>query len=149
VGPDHKPAEELDWSIIHPDHRDRLLDQYRGSSLAQTTVDALAITYPAEGKISVRSESGRRHLVDLVPAELAGLVDAIAEAEGRLSRAKDDEADARTLARSARATLDSLVRDRNRVVRDTYASGVPASHLVDATGLSLPRVNQIVAGARK
>ncbi len=119
---------DLDWSIIHPDHRERLQTSFKGGAIDQELINSLAVTYPADGIRSV-AEGGRRVIqtaesFDSLRAAVVG----------------------RTVALQRLADADETFRFE---IRAAYRNGATAAELADIVGLSLQRVHQLVAGARK
>lgn len=120
---------ELDWSPIHPDHRDRLKALYEGSgSLDQSMINGLAVSFPADG---VRSVSHGGSYVIETPVTFDSLAAATSE---------------RAVARARLADADERFRLE---LRAAYRHGATAAQLSEVVGLSLQRVHQLVAGARK
>lgn len=121
------PADEIDWSDFDPGWVEHVKTRMLAGPLASGAVPArlLAACQETYGSENVsRSKSGHK-LVDLSP---------IAEARARSDAAADLAADA--------------LRNYRETIRDCYRAGATARAIASAAGLSVPRVNQIVAGAR-
>lgn len=119
---------ELDWSPIHPDHVDRLKAAY-GDAATQEYIDILAASFPAPGVVSLRGGNGGRRI------QTATRLDGVREA-----------ATARAVAKDRLAEAEETWRFE---VRAAYRDGATAAELADVAGVSLARVHQLVAGARK
>jgi hypothetical protein len=70
-------------------------------------------------------------------------------AEDGLAEAKRKLADAEAELRRMRAGVQAFNAARRQEMRKAYRAGASAAILAQVTGLSIPRVNQLVAGARQ
>jgi len=115
--------------------------------LTQRLVDGLLVTY---GRPSLVSNKRGTKAIDIGPATAA--VEGLAQAERALDEALVVHAHAIAVAgdRLAEATAarDEARANRNEVIREVYRQGATGHALAREVGLSVPRVNQIVAGAR-
>jgi hypothetical protein len=121
-------VSELDWSPIHADHRARLQAAFEGGNVTQETINSLAVTYPAEGYEAVAE--GGSYVVRQAPAH-----DSLRAAVV-----------GRTVAQQRLTDADETFRLE---IRAAYRAGATAAELAEIVGLSLQRVHQLVAGARK
>jgi hypothetical protein len=135
----------LDWSIIHPDHRDRLAAAI-GDNATQEWIEGMAVTYPADGVLMARTGNGRE-LVDTSGLDIH--VERCQATSEAAQVAKDALGEAKHAYDFARLDHEGAKLARSVAVRDFYRRGETAQRLAGITGLSLPRIQQIVAGARK
>lgn len=134
---------QLDWTHLAENHRDRIATLY-GENITQRIIDSMAITYPAEGFVASRS---RTNVVDLAELELACSM--VADAETALAEAKEQLATYTEQVHRFRAGVGAFNATRRQEMRKAYRAGATAAAIAEVTGLSIPRVNQLVAGARQ
>lgn len=118
---------EVDWTPIHPDHRERLHEAY-GAGITQEIVNSLAVSFPADGVEAV-------HQNGTYVVRQAESFDSLRAAVLERAVANQRLADAEETFRLE--------------IRGAYRAGATAAQLADIVGLSHARVAQLVAGARK
>lgn len=98
------------------------------------------------------AEAERSENADAWRSEVGTAADAVAGARSRYERVKADSAATIARARAEEAAARQARIDatavRDRLLREAYATGATARSLAEVAGISVPRVNQIVAGAR-
>lgn len=99
--------------------------------MAESFAEILARTRAEYDSYTARSEEIRAHAATVRAEELEPVAAAGAEC------------------RRLASDLEAATDHRREVLRFAYRSGRTAAELAGASGLSLARVNQIVAGARK
>lgn len=121
------PNDEIDWSGFDPDKLDHV-KHLLSMPLKSGTVEAqfLAAYQMSFGTKSATASAKGNALVDLEP-----LYHAKAVSESDAARA----AESKTAYRLA--------------IRAAYRAGATGQAVAKATGLSLPRINQLVSGARQ
>lgn len=121
------PVAEIDWSDFDPAKVEHVQTKMLSTQIAAGMVEArmLAACQETFGSANVaRSRKGHK-LVDLTPISQA--------------RARADAAAA--LAEEAKLAYWETLRE-------CYRAGATSRAIAEATGLSVPRINQLVAGAR-
>ena len=144
----YAPAE-VDWSLFRPDALEHvqwlLRGQIEAGEIPGNLLGGCLVSWGDRSKVA-SVKGGRRQPVDLAPiAEPAEALrrseDNVALAKVNLERAKSRLDDARLAEKVDRRAL-------HEALRAVYAEGATAPALADAVGLSVPRINQIVAGGR-
>lgn len=95
---------------------------------------------------AARTERAERHEPDLLAVR--DLAAGVVEAQALFDVARAAEAEASEARAAAYAARVAATAARDRAIRRAYANGASARQLVEVAGVSVPRVNQIVAGAR-
>ncbi len=138
------PAPDLDWSVLHKDHHERIRALY-GANISQKIISTMAITYPAEGTVSVGRQLGQS--VDLSDLRAAVHMASIWKDETESAKREVDAA----IEHKRRVSISTgmAADDLRAKLRDAYAAGAPARVLAEESNLSHARIAQIVAGARR
>ena len=144
----YTPAE-VDWSVFNPDKVEHVrtvlaaaLDGPDGCP--GHYLNALALTFGDAGRVS--RIKGSKSLVDL--SGVVAAVDSLAVSKIALDGTLAEHEEIQRLVIEAK---DRVRSDRERLqaaIRSAFASGATNPSLVRVTGLSSPRISQIVAGAR-
>lgn len=121
------PSDDIDWSDFDPEKLDHIKTKMLAGPLAEGAVPArlLAACLVSFGGSHISHAKNRASIVDLSPVREAKLRHELA----------------------AQHAADALAEYR-RTLREAYRQGATARALAEEAGLSVPRVNQLVAGAR-